>query len=250
MENEPRQPLTAQERIEDRIERMEPIEGASTCALYVVGALMLWEMLRHCEKYDALGDCLDVACDQLPTSLERLDYCLTKETAWNALSGANDYTVVVNEYPAESYAQAAFGLGSRVYGAILRHADTVAYAGYLLSNVSDVSDDFTPLDVERVKSTWNRVQKSLRELPFFDVAKLMVDIKKEFQRATNGKQLRDDTTSSLKVPIWSSPRSPAEWAKAFRVSWDTLKKRFDDGSIRATKLTTKSYRVHVDDLPK
>ena len=73
-------------------------------------------------------------------------------------------------------------------------------------------------------------------------------------------RLRDNVTSTsrstvplpveLKAQEWSVPKSPAEWSKLFKVSWDTLKKRFDNGSIRTTKLSTKSYRVHVDDVPK
>jgi len=48
---------------------------------------------------------------------------------------------------------------------------------------------------------------------------------------------------------WSPPDSPASWAKRFGVSWDTLKRRFADGTIRHKKLTAKSYRIHLDDMP-
>jgi hypothetical protein len=49
---------------------------------------------------------------------------------------------------------------------------------------------------------------------------------------------------------WSPPDSPAGWSKRFKVSWDTLKRRFKDGSIRYKKLSSKSYRIHLDDLPE
>lgn len=49
---------------------------------------------------------------------------------------------------------------------------------------------------------------------------------------------------------WSPPDSPAGWAKRFKLSWDTLKRRFEDGSIRYKKLTSKSYRIHRDDMPE
>jgi hypothetical protein len=49
---------------------------------------------------------------------------------------------------------------------------------------------------------------------------------------------------------WSKPDGPAQWAKAFGISWDTLKRRIKDGKIRCKKLSTKSYSIHVDDLPK
>jgi len=48
---------------------------------------------------------------------------------------------------------------------------------------------------------------------------------------------------------WSKPDSPKRWAKLFNLSWDTLKRRFDDGTIRHKKLSSKSYQIHVDDLP-
>jgi hypothetical protein len=48
---------------------------------------------------------------------------------------------------------------------------------------------------------------------------------------------------------WSEPDAPSQWAKRFGCSWDTLKRRFADGSIRHLKLSTKSYRIHLDDVP-
>jgi hypothetical protein len=49
---------------------------------------------------------------------------------------------------------------------------------------------------------------------------------------------------------WSEADSPSQWAKRFNMSRDTLMRRFDDGSIRCRKLSTKNYRIHVSDLPK
>ncbi|HEY4759559.1 MAG TPA: hypothetical protein VIH42_03165 [Thermoguttaceae bacterium] len=49
---------------------------------------------------------------------------------------------------------------------------------------------------------------------------------------------------------WSKPNGPSQWAKFYGISVDTMIRRFQDGKIRNKKLSTKSYRVHVDDLPK
>lgn len=49
---------------------------------------------------------------------------------------------------------------------------------------------------------------------------------------------------------WTKIYSPAELSKLFGVSWDTLKRRFRDNSIRFRKLSTKSYQIHVADMPK
>jgi len=49
---------------------------------------------------------------------------------------------------------------------------------------------------------------------------------------------------------WSKPDGLSQWAKKFGFSPDTLKRRFKDGTIRHKKLSIKSYRIHVDDLPK
>jgi hypothetical protein len=48
---------------------------------------------------------------------------------------------------------------------------------------------------------------------------------------------------------WSEPASPAEWARRFKLSWDTLKARIDEGKIKAQKLSSKSYRIRRDHLP-
>lgn len=48
---------------------------------------------------------------------------------------------------------------------------------------------------------------------------------------------------------WSRPNSPSQWAKVFGFSVDTLKRRAEDGTIRAKKLSPKSWCIHVDDLP-
>jgi hypothetical protein len=49
---------------------------------------------------------------------------------------------------------------------------------------------------------------------------------------------------------WSKPDGPSQWAKAFGYSVDTLMRRFKAGTIRHKKETSKSYRIHVNDLPK
>lgn len=49
--------------------------------------------------------------------------------------------------------------------------------------------------------------------------------------------------------VLTEPRAPRQWAKLFNMTWDTLKLRFEDGSIRNVRLSSKSYRVHVDDMP-
>jgi len=58
------------------------------------------------------------------------------------------------------------------------------------------------------------------------------------------------TSPAKHADPWSQPDGPKQWAKKFGFSVDTLKRRFEDGSIRHKKLTTKSYCIHVDDLPK
>lgn len=49
---------------------------------------------------------------------------------------------------------------------------------------------------------------------------------------------------------WSNPDGPQQWARMFGFSVDTLKRRFKAGKIRHKKHTTKSYSIHVDDVPK
>jgi hypothetical protein len=49
---------------------------------------------------------------------------------------------------------------------------------------------------------------------------------------------------------WSKPDGPIQWAKKFGFSTTTLNRRFKDGKIRYKKLSSKSYCIHVDDVPK
>ena len=61
-----------------------------------------------------------------------------------------------------------------------------------------------------------------------------------------------ETEQMAKVPSngpWSKPNGPAQWAKRFGVHVSTIKRRFEKQTIRNKQITTKSYIVHVDDLP-
>jgi len=49
---------------------------------------------------------------------------------------------------------------------------------------------------------------------------------------------------------WSEPDGPSQWARRFRYSVDTLKRRVNKGAIRIKVLSSKSWQIHVDDLPK
>jgi hypothetical protein len=55
--------------------------------------------------------------------------------------------------------------------------------------------------------------------------------------------------SQLEQVEWTTPDSPSRWAKLFGFSVDTLKRRFDDGTVRHKKLSSKSYQIAIDDLP-
>ncbi len=89
-------------------------------------------------------------------------------------------------------------------------------------------------------------------LPAFDSHKLLAELNREvyavleFRRTNESWRSKGSPASDS---VWSEPRSPGEWAKAFNVHRDTFLARVKDGKIRAKKLTSKSYRVHKDDLP-
>ena len=55
--------------------------------------------------------------------------------------------------------------------------------------------------------------------------------------------------AELKRTEWSGPKSPSQWAKVFDCSWKTIKRRMDSGILRFKCESTKSYRIHVDDIP-
>jgi hypothetical protein len=58
------------------------------------------------------------------------------------------------------------------------------------------------------------------------------------------------TTAAQSDGPWSKADGPQQWAKKFGFSPDTLRRRFEDGTIRHKRLSSKSYRIHVDDVPK
>ena len=49
---------------------------------------------------------------------------------------------------------------------------------------------------------------------------------------------------------WTEPRSPDQWEQLFQVSWKTLRRRIDCGTIRAQRINSKSYRLNRADLPR
>jgi hypothetical protein len=49
---------------------------------------------------------------------------------------------------------------------------------------------------------------------------------------------------------WSVADSPTRWAKLFKISPKTFKRRVKDGKIRAKRLSDRLYQVHLGDLPK
>lgn len=49
---------------------------------------------------------------------------------------------------------------------------------------------------------------------------------------------------------WSTASTPTFWALQFGVNVKTFKRWCDEGKVRAKKLSSKSYQVHLADLPK
>ena len=78
---------------------------------------------------------------------------------------------------------------------------------------------------------------------------LKVDEAFDLNRYHRGPGVPPVNTTASDGP-WSQPNGPSQWALTFGCSWATLKRRFEEGKIRHKKLSTKSYCIHVDDLPK
>lgn len=93
---------------------------------------------------------------------------------------------------------------------------------------------------------------SLRSLPYVDGEDIEAELEREV-RAAAALRLAGRSWFAADVANgadnWSEPASPAEWAKRFNMSWDTLKARIKEGKIKAQKLTSKSYRIRRDHLP-
>ncbi len=93
---------------------------------------------------------------------------------------------------------------------------------------------------------------SLRSLPYVEGEEIEAELEREV-RAAAALRLAGKSWFAADIPngtdSWSEPASPAEWAKRFNMSWDTLKARIQEGKIRAQKLSSKSYRIRRDHLP-
>ncbi len=62
-------------------------------------------------------------------------------------------------------------------------------------------------------------------------------------------KLGPDSEPPAELSEYSEEDTPSNWARRFCISVDTFKRRVKAGKIRAVKITSKSYRVHKDDLP-
>jgi hypothetical protein len=58
------------------------------------------------------------------------------------------------------------------------------------------------------------------------------------------------TPEAPSVDSWSKPDGPTQWANIFGVTPETMVKYFSEGKIRNKQLSSKSYQVHNDDIPK
>jgi hypothetical protein len=55
---------------------------------------------------------------------------------------------------------------------------------------------------------------------------------------------------NLAKPKWSAAQSPADWQKQFSVSETTFRRRVKAGDIRMEQISTKSIRIHLDDVAR
>lgn len=70
------------------------------------------------------------------------------------------------------------------------------------------------------------------------------------QAIVDGLVVRFTSPAKKHADPWSKADGPKQWAKKLGFSVDTLMRRFKENKIRHLKLSSKSYRIHVDDLPK
>ena len=55
----------------------------------------------------------------------------------------------------------------------------------------------------------------------------------------------------IDISCYTKPRSPSEWERLSEYTWKTIKRRIDDGSVRAIKPEgSRDYRIHIEDLSK
>jgi hypothetical protein len=50
--------------------------------------------------------------------------------------------------------------------------------------------------------------------------------------------------------VWIGPQSPKEWCRQFSFSQSTFTRHIEDGKLRVDQISTKSYRIHRDDVER
>ncbi len=106
--------------------------------------------------------------------------------------------------------------------------------------VVEILQDAETVGRERL---WDEVIKWLCEPGFPETEVRSVQLEADRAIACLATELAPDQTD------WSEPDSPKRWAIVFGVSSDTIKRRFKDGTIRAKKLSDRSYQVDRRDIP-
>lgn len=60
----------------------------------------------------------------------------------------------------------------------------------------------------------------------------------------------DDPIESVGVSEFIGPKSPSEWEKLYGLSWRTIRRRINRGTIRGIEINTKSWKIAAEDVPK
>jgi hypothetical protein len=85
---------------------------------------------------------------------------------------------------------------------------------------------------------------AVKEIEFARVKEFQAWIDREWAAASSA-PAKDNQDG-----LFSTADSPTRWAKQFKISPKTFKRRVRDGKIRAKSLSDRLYQVHLDDLPK
>ena len=125
---------------------------------------------------------------------------------------------------------------ARLAADVLRHAGEIVQASGIYEELSTLPDEIT---------NWNRLEEyhdATREAAE-QVKAILTAIRPE---ASGGPLATDDEQGGP----WSQADAPKCWGKVFGFSAATFIRRVKAGTIRAKKLSDKSYQVHLGDIPQ
>jgi hypothetical protein len=232
------------DELDDRLPGMDPVTAVyfaaqpvlqTLCAVPLQGTLPFPDDLslvdRPSPKTMAIENLVRLQAD-----LQRLHLYLEAGSTREWLNAATSGSASLAGAMALNSCDLTYLLGRNLYH------DVVEPSNFQAAWESLDRGELTPIDGDALRDTWNAVQEQLAKWwkNRDALRRLSFDVTKECERAQK--------LTEYAGP-WSKPDSPQRWAKQYGVSVRTLNRWDEEKKLEIDKLSSKSWRIRVADLP-